>query len=196
MRSDVVGNQADGSNEGLQDDPLAFQGARTTVSQFRALQDTYPPAPILGRKARAVIGVVLCVYVLLLASCSRYYRDPGDAATELVDAFVAADVERAKAVTVPEQWDRIEEWMRGRQTFVCRGGKDLTGTAAVGVHLKGEDEWSFEATYQCVSDKTEPYCLQVNDIQLRETEAGWKIYDWGKVCEANDYAYWCGEICR
>jgi len=117
-------------------------------------------------------------------------------ASELVDASVAADIERAKSVTVPEQWDRIEEWMEGRQPFQCRGGKllDPTGTGGSGYRAANSDEWEYSLTYQCASPRT-PYCLEINDIRVRETEDGWKVYDWGKICEAFDYAYRCGGIC-
>jgi len=145
----------------------------------------------------ALFKLALCACMVSLVSCVKYPDDPGWVATELVEAFVAADTERAKSVTVSEQWGRIEEWTEGRQPFKCRGGSfmDLTGTVGSGNYSVTGSEWTSRGlVYQCGSTQT-PYCLEINDIQVRETEDGWKVYDWGKVCEAFDYAYRCGEIC-
>lgn len=147
-------------------------------------------------KNRSVSMLVLCVCVMLVASCARYPDDPGWIAGELVEAFVTADIERAKSVTVPEQWDRLEEQMEGRQPFRCRGVKwgDPMGAGGSGNYSATNNEWNWGLVYQCPSQRT-PYCLEINDIQVRETEEGWKVYDWGKICEAFNYAYRCGEIC-
>lgn len=139
--------------------------------------------------------IVLCLCIVLLVSCTKI-DEPDEVATELVEAFVAANVVGAKSVTVPEQWDRIEEWMEGRQPFICSGEKfmALTGAGGSGYYDAASNEWNWGLVYQCDSQQT-PYCLEVNDIRIRETEGGWKVYDWGEICEAFDYAYRCGEIC-
>jgi hypothetical protein len=138
--------------------------------------------------------LILCSCVVVLVSCTRKYDRPGDAAFELVDALVAADVDRAKSVTVSEQWDRIEEWMQKREPFICQGGTwDGTGISGSGFRA-ADNEWDYGAVYQCASQRT-PYCLRVNDILVRETVDGWKVYDWGSICEASDYAIGCVELC-
>jgi len=158
--------------------------------------DSIPPC---GKRSSSTINAyirfALCVCIVLLASCTLPPDNPGAIASELVDAFVAADIKRAKAVTVPEQWDRVEEWMEGRQVFECRGGEwDTTGTGGPGYYDTTNNEWIYSLGYQCSSQST-PYCLDVNDIQIRKTEDGWKVYDWGTICEAYDYGYRCEEMC-
>lgn len=143
-----------------------------------------------------LLASALCLMVVLASCACPVADEPGAVASELVDAFVAADVDRAKAVTVPEQWPRIEEWMEGRQPFACRGGEwDTTGISGAGGHSSGTDEWNWGLTYQCTSDRT-PYCLDVNDIIFRETADAWKVHDWGAVCEAAGFGYKCQEMCR
>jgi hypothetical protein len=138
--------------------------------------------------------LVLCAAIALLASCHKSDA-PARSARELVNAFVAADAKRAKAVTVSEQWDRIDEWMKGRQPFECLEGEwDATGTGGSGFHDTVSNEWNFGFLYQCASQRT-PYCLNVDDILVKETADGWKVYDWGKICEAPELGYKCAELC-
>lgn len=135
-----------------------------------------------------------CLCAVMMTSCC-WGTEEGCAARELVEGFVAADIGRAKAVTVPEQWARIEEAMKGRQPFWChRGDWETTGTGAVGLGV-ADGEWVFSATYQCGSEET-PYCLTIDDIVVRKTSDGWKVHDWGRVCEAHDYGYVCEQQCR
>lgn len=139
-------------------------------------------------------GLVLCLCVTLLASCTKHYDSPEMVADELVYAFVDADVKRAKSVTVPEQWDRIEEWMEGREPFNCRQEKwDVIGGGTC-YQAADSDEWDCSSDYQCPSQST-PYCLRVNDMLVRETEDGWKVYDWGSMCEAFDSSDVCSRLC-
>jgi hypothetical protein len=131
---------------------------------------------------------------MLLVSCAKHYDTPDGAAFGLIDAFVAADVEKAKSATVPEQWDRIDEWMQEREPFTCPGlGWGSSGISGSGLRI-ADNEWHYGAVYQCADERT-PYCLLVNDILVRETEDGWKVYDWGSMCETSDYAIGCTELC-
>ncbi len=160
------------------------------------MDDVSSSGKLKGSSRNTLCKLALCLCVVLLASCTKHYDDPVVLASELVDAFVDADVKKAQSITVPEQWDRIEEWMEGREPFNCRGGEwDTTGTGGSCYSAAdNEDEMDCGLVYQCSSERT-PYCLEVNDILVKETEDGWKVYDWGKICEAFDYAYKCGELC-
>jgi hypothetical protein len=163
---------------------------------------------ILSRNKRLRNGIIvlfallmLCVSIVLLEFRAFLIPaeppdSPGGVADVLIEAFVAANVEKAKSVTVPEQWDRIEEWMEGREPFRCRGGAwDETGISGAGGYSAVNDEWDWSLTYQCASERT-PYCLLVDDIRIRETEDGWKVYDWAAICEASGPRYRCQEMCR
>ena len=132
----------------------------------------------LGKFSR----LALCCCVVLV-SCAKHYDRYG-AGDALIEAFLAVDMEKAKSVTVPEQWDRIEDLMAEREQFKCRGEWNITG---VGLRI-ADGEWSYGATYQCLST---PHCLDINDIILKKTEDGWKVYDWWKMCEASDYGVGC-----
>jgi hypothetical protein len=139
------------------------------------------------------LGLVLCLCVTLMTSCTKS-DSPSGVADELIYAFVTADVEGAKSVTVPGQWDRIEEWMEGREPFKCRQGSwDGTGIGG-SCYRAAENEMNCGLVYQCASQST-PYCLLVNDILVRETEDGWKVYDWGSMCEAFDSSDVCSWLC-
>ena len=135
-------------------------------------------------------------FVTLLSSCAKR-SDPGRAAEELVDAFVAADVKRAQSVTVPEQWKRIERWMAERQPFKCRGVSadkwDSPRMTGGGSSDAAQSEWNYGLTYQCPSNDT-PYCLSIEDILVKKTADGWVVYDWGAIREAYDYGYRCSEM--
>jgi hypothetical protein len=138
----------------------------------------------------------VCVGVMLLLSCTLGSRHPTWPASQLVYAFVAADVGWAEAVTVPQQWNRIEEWMAGRKAFACIGEEgDIRGAGGSCGYRAADGEWNCGFTYQCASERT-PYCLAVNDIRVRETERGWRVYDWGRICEAEQYGYVCDDMCR
>ncbi|RKY40122.1 MAG: hypothetical protein DRP85_09170 [Candidatus Makaraimicrobium thalassicum] len=158
------------------------------------LDDVPSFGKLKGGSNSTLCKLALCLCIMLLTSCTKHYDNPVVLASELVDAFVDADVKKAQSITVPEQWDRIEEWMKGREPFNCRGGEwDTTGTGGTCYHT-ADNERDCSLVYQCSSERT-PYCLEVNDILVKETENGWEVYDWGKICEAFDYAYKCGELC-
>ncbi len=144
--------------------------------------------------AKIAATLILVIIAIMLMSCSMLSNGPDKTAHQLVDAFITADADQAKAITTPEQWERIDEWMKGREKIVCQRTGAMTGISSNGLLLKGEDDWGFTAGYQCDSQVT-PYCLQINDILVKKTEDGWKVYDWGKVCEAPDYNYRCSELC-
>ncbi|MCD4739056.1 MAG: hypothetical protein K8R89_07350 [Anaerolineae bacterium] len=108
----------------------------------------------LGSNRNTLGKLALCVWVMLEAACARYPDDPGWIAGELVYAFVDADVKKSQAITVPEQWDRIEEWMEGREPFNCRGGEwDTTGTGS-SCYPAADDEMDCGLVYQCASERT------------------------------------------
>jgi hypothetical protein len=132
----------------------------------------------LGKLSR----LALCCCVVLV-SCTRNYDRYG-AGDALFDAFLAMDIEKAKSVTVPEQWDRIEALMAEREPFKCRGESNISGSS----RRITDYEWTYGAIYQCLSP---PHCLEIDDILLKKTEDGWKVYDWGKMCEASDYGVGC-----
>jgi hypothetical protein len=138
------------------------------------------------------LGMALCCCVVLV-SCAKRYDSPYDAGDTLIRAFLAADIEKAKSATVPEQWDRIEELMKGREPFKCSDEWGISGSSRQTIKDE-ENEWHYSATYQCVSQLT-PYCLRIKDMLIRETEDGWKVYDWSSMCETSDYASGCVELC-
>ncbi|MEJ5311828.1 MAG: hypothetical protein WHX52_18860 [Anaerolineae bacterium] len=144
------------------------------------------------RQANILIVFCVCLCFVLLTACVEKTEDAGDIAREFFEAFRTANLDKAKQVTVPEQWDQIEEWMQGRQFYRCRRGDwDGTGTGGVGGILSSTNEayWGYE--YQCISQLT-PYTFRINDIWLKETDAGWKVYKWGAICETFAYP---GEPC-
>ena len=128
----------------------------------------------------------------------KQYDDPTEVARDFFDAFLTADAEFAKLLAVPQQWERIEEWMAERESFKCIWG-DWDGTGAGGVcggtGVAESDDWSCAYTYQCASTVT-PYCFRIEDIRITETENGWKVSDWGRICEDLDLAYVCSEKCQ
>jgi hypothetical protein len=146
------------------------------------------------RKLALSLMGVLCA--MLLASCdSAAPGEPGAAAEDFVLALVAADAERAKALTVSDLWDEIDALIEGRSSFQCRAGRwDTTGVAGAGVSAAGNGDWEYALTYQCASEAT-PYCLRVNGIVVSETSQGWKITSYGDLCEATDLAQTCVEMC-
>lgn len=139
--------------------------------------------------------------LILMISCSWQVPIPVDndlptyPANELMEAFIAADLGRAKAVTVLEQWEKLEQEMAGRQPFWCRVGwlEPIPGPVPIDGKMIAEREWLFTYLYDCTWTPT--YCLEIRDIRVRETEGGWKVYDWGKICEGS-YEDECREMCR
>jgi len=54
-------------------------------------------------------------------------------------------MEKAESLTVPEQWDGIEDLMAEREPFKRRGESNISGSS----RRIADDEWSFGAIYQC-----------------------------------------------
>jgi hypothetical protein len=146
--------------------------------------------------ALIVVGSwLLLVLGVFSRSCvERQEDDPFYAVDELVDAFVNADAQRAKSVTIPEQWERIEKLMEGRKAFKCRRGDwDSTGMSGVCGGDPEQGEVNCSSVYQCASQRT-PFCFSVDDALVRKSEDGWKVHDWKERHEAFDYAYRCAEV--
>jgi hypothetical protein len=142
---------------------------------------------------KRLIGVlgVWCICALPLVACTKP-TGPTWVAHSLVYAFLDADLQAAKAVTVPEQWDRIEVLMEGRQPFTCRGGDwETSGIQSVSRDIS-DSEMNYGLEYRCVSQTT-PYCLAVDDMILKKIGDNWVVYDWGTMREAHSYIYPCGE---
>jgi len=141
----------------------------------------------------AEVGVALVMVLLAVSNCVDR-NDPSAVAHELVDAFVDADLERAKAVTTEELWGHLSELMAGREPVQCRRGalmESWGGGNGVGIG----DEFIWSAYYQCPSQET-PYCLEITDIRIRWSQDGWQIYAFGGICEVPDYCYRCAEMYR
>ena len=139
---------------------------------------------------------VSLISVLLLVSNCVNRNDASSVATEFVYALVNADRDRAEAVTTEDLWDRISEWMEGREPMPCRGAALMDPSlGGSGLYIESENEWNYGFYYQCPSQET-PYCLDVNDIRLKWTQNGWQIYDFGSICEAHDYGGDCRDTCR
>jgi hypothetical protein len=142
--------------------------------------------------AKCLISVLgaWCSCALLLVSCGKP-RGPNSVTSGLVDAFVEADLEAAKAVTVPEQWGRLEALMLGRQPFTCQDGDwETTGIQAVCLDIS-DSEIECGLGYRCVSQTT-PYCLAIDDIVAIKIGDSWIVDDWGTMREAPSYTYPCG----
>ena len=97
-------------------------------------------------------------------------------------AFIEADAEQAKRVTISSQWDRIDELakrLRPMEWPVSRKGWEDAGTSCVG-RVISEDEEIVSCFYACESSGV-VYCFHVEDIVLKRTGEGWKVHDWGFV---------------
>jgi hypothetical protein len=140
--------------------------------------------------------VVGLLGVVLLLSCGQE-SGPEAIADMMIEAFVEANIERAKAVTTPDQWAQIDDWMAGRTPFKCRGSgpMDPTGISGSVTFDADSGQWVGSLSYQCASERT-PYCLDINDMVISQTEDGWRVTKWGAVCEAADFSYRCAELCR
>lgn len=130
------------------------------------------------------LALFLCLMVTV-TSCAKH-NDPAGVAEELAYSFINADLDRAKAVTVPEQWERLEKEMKGRKPFEClESDWEDTGLHGSGFYDEKKNEWTWGFLYRCASSRT-PYSFQINDILVEETKNGWKIHDWGNICEEPD----------
>ena len=119
-------------------------------------------------------------------------------ADELGMAFVTADLDRAKAVTAPQQWDLLQEAMKGRQPFNCPIDvwfDEDTGIGGAGRHDDQTNSWNWGLVYQCASSNAR-FCLVIDDIIIQNIEGQPKVVSWGKMCEAHDYRYKCQEMCQ
>ena len=106
--------------------------------------------------------------------------DADDVARKLTVAFIEADAEQAKRVTIPSEWDRIDELverLRPMEWPIRRKGWVETMEGCVG-HSTSDDQWTIDCYYQCERSGV-IYDFIVEDIVVRRTEEGWKVYDWG-----------------
>jgi hypothetical protein len=149
------------------------------------------------RKLLILVAVFLAIAIAAAVILCRWSvpDSPGAVASEFVRVSVSANVDRAKALAEPDLWDQIEEAIESREPFRCRSYSwDSTGVGGSGWRPFDGNEWSFGMVYQCASQAT-PYCLLIRDIIVRETEGGFRVAEWGEVCEAEDYGYVCSELC-
>jgi hypothetical protein len=98
--------------------------------------------------------------------------------------------EIAKSLVDPSQWLRLERWMDEHQAVTCPPPRigipdeptwwSLSSDADVdnsGYHIP-----VLILTLPCPNE-SRLYRLEIEDIELRQTEEGWLIEDWGRVLE-------------
>ena len=138
------------------------------------------------------IGLIL---IVIIASCHNQL-EPETIVNEFMRAIVEADLERAKKVVVQEQWEKLEILLNNRQPILCKKGNwDDIEISGSGGYSSDSNEWYWNLAYQC-ADPDSPYCIDIRNILLQETDGDWRINDWGNICETDDFSYKCGEICK
>jgi len=136
----------------------------------------------------AVVGIAALATQIDLESTGPDLNDCGDVSDAFFSALLGNDSRMAKALTVPEQWSRIDTWRAGRKKFYCGGWDLLEDESWQGgaYRADGEDEWHADYTYTCWPER---YSLSIDDIILKQTEEGCQVIQWGRVCESGEDGY-------
>ena len=123
-------------------------------------------------------------------------------------AFLAADAESAKLLSAPEQWDKIDEWVKEYQPISCKAEETNTARESFvppefsggswftsGKFDEQNDNWSVDIVYDC---KTEPvnYCFEMNDVKIEKANDKWQIIAWDTICEKNNDSDPCPDMCK
>lgn len=138
---------------------------------------------------RKLLGILERGWAWFLLSCllsactplaSPTVTGPDTIPDRFIGAFVDADADEAREVTVETQWYRLDEEMKDRQPL----GWDIGSWEGFGRTCPGystsADEWSFDCWYTCMNSDVVS-CLSIQNIIVRRTEEGWQVHDWGKV---------------
>jgi hypothetical protein len=95
---------------------------------------------------------------------------------EFLESLMENDVRIAKALTVPEQWGRIDTWMVEHEAFNCPFSLDIENMMMECVNGY--------CRYSCGD---EGYNIRIEDLRLQKTEEGWQVADWGEICESRGW---------
>jgi hypothetical protein len=116
--------------------------------------------------------------------------------------------EHAKALTVPEQWDRIDQWTAKHTIYNCpvRTGHYFDGeirgfvAKSVGYHCdSGIGETVSPPNFTTLGElvdfycegKSGYYCFMVSNVEYKRIGDIWVIVNWEKICETRDEKLVC-----
>lgn len=146
-----------------------------------------------------VVGILVLVYVLVDQTSSKMNRyDATSVAFSFATALRENNAAGAKSLTDLEQWHRIEDWMFERKQFECvfswRLSFDPDNNEVFLVCSPTFPSPAQEITcgygYMTVCANGR-YRVSISELQMVETEQGWQVINWGKICESID-----GDIIR
>ena len=133
----------------------------------------------------SLAAILIAVPIAGLSSAVSATRIDRQNCQRVSEAFVRSlmenDAKTAKLLTVPDQWLRIDGWMKQHRSFVCPFSINLDSEQMAG--FCPIDEGNRQTCYFRYHCQLEGYSLDVDDIILEKTEAGYQIIGWGQVCE-------------
>ena len=143
-------------------------------------------------QTRHCVMLVMAAYlsILTLISCSPAKDNPQLIADAFAKALMENDAETAKAFSSPDNWQRIDDWIRSHTPFKCPGLDWDSGASGGGFFTEGTRLWTEHVSISCV-DQGRIYCFELENIRIQLKDDEWQVQDWEVVCEVHDYCDVC-----
>ena len=148
------------------------------------LQKTNQSTSIL-KALSTVLGVIfLCLlFVIILNSLIPYINryDYSYVGISFAEALRQNNSRLARRLSIPSQWDRIDEWMSGREVFKCPSGWNFDDVNSGSVSGVGDEGAHVSYYYICWVD--ELYEFKIEEIVLQKQNNQWQVIDWSEIQE-------------
>jgi hypothetical protein len=129
-----------------------------------------------------VFPLLACLIAVLLYNSS--ITSPSDAAKTFVRALRSNNVNKAKSLTIPDTWERIDVWMSKRDGFRCPFHIDLEldTMSTVSRFDESTSTWRGSSMTQCAVPGSH-HCLDVDEIHVSKIDGRWKVTNWEEPVE-------------
>ena len=161
-------------------------------------------------KAKNTAIIFLAIALTSCTSESKLSDQDFDNKSKTIQSFatalLSADAESAKLLSDPEQWNKIDEWLKTHDPVSCRAEGENTAYL-VSPELSGgswfisgefdekSGKWLVDVVYEC-QVKSINYCFEMNGTRIEKTSDEWQIVGWETICEKNDHSNLCSNMCQ
>jgi hypothetical protein len=132
-----------------------------------------------------ILGVIiLCLLlVIILASLAPYVNqyDYSYVGINFAEALMQNNSRLARRLSIPSQWERIDEWMSEHETFKCPSSWNFDDINSGSV--SGVDDEGAHVSYYYICWVDEYYEFEIEEIVLQRQNNRWQVVDWSEVQE-------------
>lgn len=147
----------------------------------------------------SLLVTLLLVFMIYTYSWVKYggyfyilsRNDPGNVVTMFTLSLMQNKGKMAESLTVQGQWSQIDSFLISHQDVNCPipflDGDNLWLGGFNSSYDEKSNSYVYESSTVSLPCPNSPYIFSIKDITLQQTEKGWKISSWGRVCEAWGY---------